>query len=310
MSPSVVVVGSIVIDLPVWLARAPQNGETLKVASEGMFLGGKAVNQAVQAHNLGENPLVVGKVGGDSLGMWAKEALTAHGISVDAIAASHLPTSYAIPVIEPDRQYILHVAGANANLTESDVRQTMPQWTGARALLVQGEVPAAASVTAMRYMRSLRGLVVCDPAPVDGISEDMLSLADVLTPNEQELTALLAGAPHMPAQKDAARHLFQTFPRLKALIVTQGERGVWFQERSAAPVHLPSPSVHAVDPTAAGDSFNGTWIHHVLSGMSWREACRPAACAGALTASRPGAVASLPSQEEIERLCRQGSRQD
>lgn len=41
MAYDVIVVGSILVDIPVWVARDPMPGETLVVQDSGMFAGGK-----------------------------------------------------------------------------------------------------------------------------------------------------------------------------------------------------------------------------------------------------------------------------
>ncbi|PSR31967.1 MAG: ribokinase, partial [Sulfobacillus thermosulfidooxidans] len=182
MSESVLVIGSIVVDLPMILPRHPLTGETLKVSSPGMNLGGKAVNQGLQSQLCGANVQLVGKIGRDSFGEWVLAELTHYGLRTDSISRSNsAATSCAVPIIEPGNQYILHVPGANADLTEQDVVQSVVRNTS-RILLLQGEIPPSSSLAAARLIHQRGGIVICDPAPTTGMSPELLSEADILTP--------------------------------------------------------------------------------------------------------------------------------
>lgn len=306
-STTVIVVGSIVVDIPVWLPRSPVNGETLKVESHGFFAGGKGLNQAVQIQRLGGQPLLVGQIGQDILGQWMLKEIASEGLMVDAISQNaHVATSYAIPVIESLEQHILHVPGANLALQVSDVQASQTFWGQAKVLLVQGEVTPDASVVAMQRMKACHGLVICDPAPTEGITERMLQNADVLTPNLSELSTLSGIPLHENSPwatiKQAVRTVLVQYPRTQLVLATAGSSGVYYCPRHDSWEHFLPPVVSAVDPTAAGDSFNGAWAWAVSQGASWRDACKPALVAGSLTASKHGALPSLPHRFEFDRL--------
>jgi ribokinase len=60
--------------------------------------------------------------------------------------------------------------------------------------------------------------------------------------------------------------------------------------------------LHAVDATAAGDAFCAGLADAVAGGAGPLEAARWAVRVGAVTATRPGAQASLPTRDEVETL--------
>ena len=70
--PSVVVIGSINLDIVATAARLPVAGETVTDAELGRFPGGKGANQALAARRLGSNVRLVACVGEDAA---ADEAL-------------------------------------------------------------------------------------------------------------------------------------------------------------------------------------------------------------------------------------------
>lgn len=49
MAYDVIVVGSILVDIPVWVARDPMPGETLVVQDSGMFAGGKGLKPGMSS---------------------------------------------------------------------------------------------------------------------------------------------------------------------------------------------------------------------------------------------------------------------
>ncbi len=300
MKPAIAVIGSIVIDLPMLLPRPAIVGETLKVQSPGPNLGGKAVNQALQALQCGSAPTLIGKVGRDVFGQWAQDELSRWHLDPRGIRISSAPTSWAVPIIAPGGQYILHVAGANADVSEEDVTASHPLWDQARFLLVQGEIPDTASRRAAVLMHDQGGLVICDPAPVEGMSPELLRLADILTPNAQELAMLTAmdGA----SLEQQTEWIWAQYPQLSALIVTLGAGGVWLQERHHAGQRIAPPAVNACDPTAAGDGFNGALAAELSRGADLLHACQIGCCAGAIAATTVGAAQSLVPQAILEEL--------
>jgi ribokinase len=303
MKPAIAVIGSIVIDFPLVLPRPAVSGETLKVQSPGLNLGGKAVNQGLQALLCGVPPALIGKVGRDIFGEWARTELTRYHFDLHGISASRASTSWAVPIIEPNNQYILHVAGANAEVTAGDIAPSHPLWDQPRVLLVQGEIPAAASVRAGDLMHGQHGLVICDPAPAGSMTPELLHTADILTPNAQEL-AMLTHQDTADFYRQLAQ-VWEEYPQLSMLIVTLGAEGVWLQEQGQKGRYIAPPAVHATDPTAAGDAFNGTFAAALIHGSNPLQACEMGCCAGALAATTLGAAQSLVPQERLLELWRE-----
>ncbi|PSR30489.1 MAG: ribokinase [Sulfobacillus benefaciens] len=304
MDASIVVVGSLVVDLTIWLPRQPAAGETVLANRAAMFVGGKGANQAVQVRRLGDSPLLIGKIGRDPLGSFIQDGLQKEGILLDGIDKSlTAPTSYAVPVITPNSQYILHVPGANRDFDAVDLHPFRETLERSRWLLVQGEIPAEVSLQAMRWTHQGSGLVLCDPAPVDGMTELVLDEADVLTPNQVEMAQLLGQ--HNPSEwrmwAPKAQSLFQKYPRLRLILVTLGQDGALMIPRDQPRVHFNAPQVQAVDPTGAGDAFNGAWVWAVSQGWTWHKATQFAVAVGSQAAAKPGAMASLPTMKEMRK---------
>ena len=82
MSSSIVVFGSINMDLVIFSDYGPSNGETIFGNSFETFQGGKGANQAVAASRLDADVTFVGKVGKDFFGKRLKENLLEEDINV------------------------------------------------------------------------------------------------------------------------------------------------------------------------------------------------------------------------------------
>ena len=66
VKPSIVVVGSVNLDLVASAPRLPRPGETVTDAELGRYPGGKGANQALAARRLGADVSLVACVGEDS----------------------------------------------------------------------------------------------------------------------------------------------------------------------------------------------------------------------------------------------------
>jgi sugar/nucleoside kinase (ribokinase family) len=64
-------------------------------------------------------------------------------------------------------------------------------------------------------------------------------------------------------------------------------------------VHVPAPSVVAVDTTGAGDAHAGVFLAALADGLSPADAARRANAAAALAVTRPG-PATAPTRAELD----------
>jgi fructokinase len=90
--------------------------------------------------------------------------------------------------------------------------------------------------------------------------------------------------------------------RKRIMLLTDGARGAWFRDEVGAVQHVPAHQITPIEPTGAGDAFTAAIISRYLqSGAApTRDDVVFAAAAGAITATRIGAIASLPYFSEIE----------
>ncbi|MBI3969968.1 MAG: ribokinase [Chloroflexi bacterium] len=302
VQPRVAVVGGVNMDLVFSAPRRPQPGETLVGTAFGTFVGGKGANQAVAAARAGAHVEFVGRLGADDFGRDIAAVLENEGISLrHVIRDAEAGTGVAEIVVEPDgTNSIIVVPRANGRLSARDVARARGAIAGCSVLLLQLEVPVAASEAAARAAKQTGATVILNPAPAADIPATLLARVDVLTPNEPETMQLTGIAPHTP--EDAARAGRALLQRgVGAVVLTLGERGALVVDEDGAE-RVPSFEVPAVDTTAAGDAFCGALGVALAEGRSLREATRFACAAGALAVTKMGAGPSLPARQEIERL--------
>ena len=301
MSGRVVVVGSLNQDLVVNLERMPASGETVFGDDLERHAGGKGLNQAVAAARLGAPVSMVGSVSQDSAGDFLMRVVAEEGI--DATHISRIDGLAGTAVIEVERtgaNRIIVIPGANARVNADQVRAALDAIPDIAVVLSQGEVPADAVHAAMAVGRARGARTILNPSPVQEYSDEVYGLVDIAVPNEHEIE-LITGRPASTAAEatSAARRLAER--GAGTVIVTRGAQGsVWstLTRSGSAGAFVVRP----VDTVAAGDAFCGVLAASLAEGHSLSEALRWGSAAGALAATRAGAVPSLPRRDEIEEL--------
>ncbi len=301
---TVAVFGSINMDVTAYMERLPKPGETLHGREYILGLGGKGANQAVAARKLGSDVRFVCKLGADDFAAPAFRALEGFGVDTslvkrDAAGATGIAI---INVGEGGENYISLIGGSNLTMDMSDVERAKPALSAAKVLLLQLEVPLAASLAAAAIVKANGGIVILDPAPApkDGLSADVLKAVDIITPNETEAGLILGW---QPASLDdglrAAKEL-----RAKGVataVVKLGARGLAVAGPGIEAI-IPSFRVTAIDTVAAGDCFNGGLAHALEQGKTLELALRFASACGALSTTKKGAAAAAPARDEVEAL--------
>ncbi|MBK3435759.1 ribokinase [Pseudomonas sp. MF7448] len=304
MPATVVVVGSLNMDLVTRASRLPRGGETLVGQSFATVPGGKGANQAVAAARLGAEVAMIGCIGSDAYGAQLRDALLVEGI--DCQAVSEVPGSSGVALIVVDdssQNAIVIVAGSNGQLTPASLLAFDAVLQAAEVIVCQLEVPMDTVGYALKRGRELGKTVILNPAPASGpLPADWYACIDYLIPNESEASAL-SGVPvdSLDSAKVAATHLLKA--GVGKVIVTLGSQGALFADGQGFE-HLLAPKVQAVDTTAAGDTFVGGFAAALASGQSEAEAIRFGQVAAALSVTRAGAQPSIPTLHDVQGFVR------
>jgi ribokinase len=294
----VLVVGSLNMDLVARCELLPRTGQTIFGQDFFTAAGGKGANQAVAAARLGASVAIAGCVGNDQFGRDLVAGLRAADVHTGAVATADRPTGTALITVDASgANTIVVISGANMACDSSLVDRALADEPRPGILLLQHEIPIAANAHAIRAAHAAGWFVILNPAPARAVASELLSLIDIIAPNETE-AATLTG--RTIASRDdalaAARNLVGLGAR--AALITLGGDGALYCDDSRA-LHCPAVAVRAVDTTAAGDGYLGALAASLASGRSLGDSLGFASAAAGLAVTRLGAQPSLGTQTEV-----------
>lgn len=303
---TVVVFGSINLDLVVEVPHLPVKGETVIGKRFFSAAGGKAANQAVAIAKLDIPVSLVGQIGQDSFGQTLIESLQFAGVNTTGITVN--PQSYSgiasILVDSTGANTIACAAGANNLVREKELEQFKLLLPQAKIVLLEFGIPIATVLNAARAAKDHNCCVILDPAPVIAqFPDELFSLVDIITPNEVEASQLVGfTVDGVTTARQAASFLHQM--GVKNVIITLGSQGSLYSNEEEnfwiKPIDVP-----VVDTVAAGDAFNGALAVALASGKSLKEAVLWGTVGGALSVTKSGAQSSLPSRNSFDQLLNQ-----
>lgn len=278
--PTVVVIGSVNLDLAARVERLPVPGETITGAELRRFPGGKGANQALAARRLGAEVTLIARVGRDAAADEALALLRAGGVDLSLCAVDlHAPTGIALISVAPTGEnHIVVAPGANRTLLPE-----MLALPAADALICQLEVPPA---TLTHAARLFGGFFCANLAPAMAVPDFVIERADLVVVNETE-AAFYGGK---LARSDGY------------IAITYGARGAELMRDGEVVARSTPPSVTAVDTTGAGDTFTAALTLALAQSREPESALAFACAAGALATTKYGAQPSLPYREEVEAL--------
>jgi len=287
--PRVFVVGSLNADHRVHVTRLPAPGETVLASETAVTAGGKGANQAVAAARAGTPTTIVGAIGDDPDGRLLARALAEQDI--DARHVRVIPDAETgralITVDRRGENTIIVAAGANEMLAAADIDEGLRDIAAGDLLLLQLETPEPLVRHAARVASGAGATVVLNPTPVPDSAHDLFDDVDLLVVNEHELAHLADDITSLARTADAT------------VICTLGADGVDVTHRGGVE-HIAASAVDAVDTTAAGDTFIGYFAAHLVGAPEdILGAIRVAVLAAGVTVTRPGAIESIPFDDEL-----------
>ncbi len=308
--PKILVVGSINVDRIMTMDTFPSEGQTIMGDEITSAPGGKGANQAVQMAKLGASVTMVGKVGSDENGRFMLEKCMEAGLDINhVIVDKNASTGCAMILLQKknNQNAIIVYPGANMAITADDIAFLKETIASYDMVVLQLEIPMEINLLVAEYAHEKGVPVFLNTAPYAPLPKEIMPYLSYVCPNETEaegMTGIAIPREGRSADITVAKRAAEKITACGArnVLITLGEAGAMLFDGEN--VHY-SPSVDgvkAVDPTAAGDSFIGGFCYAITSGMDACKALRFANHTAAVTVSRMGAIPSLPTLEEVEKL--------
>ena len=303
MSPEITVFGSINMDLVVYSAKEPQKGETVIGSSFETFQGGKGANQAVAISRLGVPVSFVGKVGNDVFGNELLEALEKEDVNISGVKKSSEDSGTAFITVyeETSQNQIIVILGANALVNSDQV--TEETLISSKILIAQLETPSGETEKLFKRSKEFDCYRILNTAPIQNLSNSLMDESDLLIMNETELAALSGDSPSRQFTSPMLNKSLEKIPLMdrQSVIVTLGSQGVYVYENKTGTL-IPGLDVLPVDTTGSGDCFVGALAAQYLEHGNLVNAAYFANKAAALSVTKKGASASMPTLEEVVNL--------
>lgn len=297
----IVVVGSSNTDLVVDSKKIPSPGETVLGGDFNMISGGKGANQAVAASRAGSDVTFICKIGNDYFGNRAIEEYKKENINLNHIFIDKAhPSGVAIILVDEisGENSIVVAPGSNNYLSVEDIMLVEEIIARADIVLIQLEIPISTVEYVLRLAKKNNVKTILNPAPAQILSDKLLSMVDIITPNESETENLIGIYPDNEQKLERAGKKLLKKVR-NAILITLGEKGVYLNSKNKSAQLIPAKNVKAIDTTAAGDVFNGYLASSLSDNKKLEEAIKIAIEAAAISVTKRGAQPSIPLMSEL-----------
>jgi ribokinase len=294
MAPALHVVGSLMVDRVIRVAALPRPGETAVARGVQVVPGGKGANQAAAAALAGARVRMCGRTGAE--GAFIVSALAERGVDVSAVRADDATAGNAVVLVEDGGQNAIVIAPeSNARLSLEDVRAFLAGAEAGETILLQNACAHLEATIERAARAGLRTWLNAAPADAAIASMGIETLAGLIV-NETEAEA-------MTGHGDPRRALGELAVRVPngTVVVTLGAGGAIAWSRGRL-LEFRTHRVNVVDTVGCGDAFVGAMLAAIVDGAPVERAIRFGNAAGALAATRAGAMPSLPSRAEIDAL--------
>jgi ribokinase len=274
---SIIVIGSVNLDIVAKVHKLPAPGETVTGADLSRFPGGKGANQALAAKRLGADVKLIACVGDDAAADEALELLREGGVDLAGcrrVVGAATGTAL-IAVSVSGENHIVVAPGANRLLSSDDLSNI-----DADALICQLEVPTAVIAEAAD---AFDGFFCVNLAPAAEIDVVVLQRADLVVVNETE-----------------SQWYGESLKACQGIVATTRGAGLATLERDGRVIaEAMPPEVAVVDTTGAGDTFTAALTVALIEGQAHETALKFACAAGAASTTRMGAQTSLPRRGDF-----------
>lgn len=285
--------------------------------------GGAPCNVLAMLEKLGKKTAFIGKVGKDMFGRQLKTAVEAVGIDTRNLMEDeevHTTLAFVHTFPDGDRDFSFYRnPGADMMLTKEEIQEDLIRNSKVfhfGTLSSTHEGVREATRYAIDVAKEAGCLISFDPnlrPPLWNTLEDArkeieygLSKADILKISDNEVEFLCGTSDY----DEGAKMLIEKYniPFVCVTLGKDGSRAYYKGMRVEVPGFVQK---NTIETTGAGDTFCGCMLHYIiqhgledLTEENLRELLTFANAAASVITTRKGALAVMPSKEEVERLLR------
>jgi sugar/nucleoside kinase (ribokinase family) len=271
-----IVVGDVMLDVAVTSPPLVRGGDVHGPVQ--VHPGGAAANTAVWAGALGLDVDLYAVLGADAIGGMLRDEFVRRGVGVPIPRREDTRTGTMLVIHEAGERSMVADRGANATLRVEDLPDTLE----AAALFVSGYTLFDRHTEAVALEALARA--ACEHVAIDAASWPLIARytpqrffeatagVTILFANEREAEALTGAGPER-----AALLLLEHYAMV---VIKQGPNGATLASHDGFS-HRHAPAITEVDPTGAGDAFNGVFLANIVRGAAADEALELACDAGA-----------------------------
>lgn len=294
----VVGVGANSVDYVYRLPRFPQPDSPaakLRISEHRVTCGGQTATALCTCAAMGLRATYIGTTGSDPNGERMRRELSARGIDLAHASVREAMNPFAVILLD-ERQgerVVLWDRGPGLLLEDDELAPSLIR--GARLLHVD-DVDEEAAIRAAQIARDEGLPVTSDIERVTPRTEALV--AAVTVPIFAEHAAQV-----LTGEREVARAIraVQAASGARMVCVTLGARGAMLLADGRL-YHEQACPVETIDTTGAGDVFRGAFIVALLRGDPPEQILRFANAAAAISCTRVGAMASVPTLEETRTL--------
>lgn len=298
---NVIVMGSINMDMFVYINKFPELGDNVVAKSSEVHIGGKGSNQAICVARQGIKHTFIGAVGNDTSGVQMVDLLENYGVDTKHIIKKEdAQTGTCVALIDnAGSNTPIGILGANMALTAQETENAFNDLDGG-VLLLQMETSKESIMTALKIAKRKEMHIILDPAPEGLFFKEALAYADLVTPNKNETETIVGFKINSLDDAVNAAKTIAAFG-VKNVIVKLGDKGsVVYESEKDKFTYIEAMKVDPINTIGAGDTFAGV-LASILSEkkIGLIEAVRIATKASALKISRAGGPDAIPSRKEL-----------
>ena len=282
------VIGNVALDETISVAGLPAPGASIHGRSLAQDLGGKGANQAIVLGRAGVACCLGAAVGDDGRAGDIRARLSAEPVEARLIAVPGVASDFSVILMaDAGENTIITTHAAALSLGAGAVDGLLAGAQTGDLLVMQGNLSAAATMSALQKARAFGMRTAFNPSPLGDFPAAIWPLVDMAFVNEGE-AANLGGADGLLAAG------------VGQVALTLGPQGALLISANAR-AQVPAVRALVVDTTGAGDCFMAVALASAVLRDIALDACSLShgAAAAAIAVSRAGTVGAFPSVAEI-----------